>query len=74
MKTLYIDGNAGASGNMFLGALLSLGVPEEVFRNEWTKFPVILPEIRITTVNRNGISAIHVAVNPPAEKSSSAFE
>ena len=68
MKTLYIDGNAGASGNMFLGALLSLGVPEEVFRNEWTKFPVILPEIRITTVNRNGISAIHVAVNPPAEK------
>lgn len=68
MKTLYIDGNAGASGNMFLGALLSLGVPEELLRKEWTKLPVTLPEIRISTVNRNGISAIHVTVDPPAEK------
>ena len=37
MSTLYLDCFAGISGNMFLGVLLDLGLPEGRLREELAK-------------------------------------
>lgn len=58
MKTAYLDCAAGISGNMFLGALLDLGLPEELLLSELEKLAIRLPKITIKRVVRNGISAI----------------
>jgi uncharacterized protein (TIGR00299 family) protein len=63
MKTIYLDGSSGMSGNMFLGGLLDLGLPEDYLRQELSRLPVHLPEITITRVNRKGIQAVHVDVH-----------
>lgn len=63
MKTIYLDGSAGMSGNMFLGGLLDLGLPEDFLKQELSKLPVHLPEITIQPVNRKGIQAVHVDVH-----------
>jgi len=47
MKLLYLDCFAGISGDMFLGALLDLGVSEEVLRTELAKLK--LPGYTIST-------------------------
>jgi uncharacterized protein (TIGR00299 family) protein len=58
MKTAYLDCAAGISGNMFLGALLDLGLPEELLLGELGKLGIELPVISINRVKRKGISAI----------------
>src|ERR1017187_8648870 len=57
MKLLYLDCFAGISGDMFLGALLDLGVSEEVLRTELAKLK--LPGYIISTrrVVKQNISA-----------------
>ncbi len=57
MKTLYLDCNAGVSGNMFLGALIDLGFPFEELKQSLAKLPVHLPELRLERVTKNGIGA-----------------
>ncbi len=57
MKLSYLDCNAGISGNMFVGALLDLGMSEEYFRNELAKLSCSIPEIQISKVKRKGICA-----------------
>src|SRR5436305_265949 len=68
MRTLYFDCFAGASGNMILGGLLGLGVDQQDLERELAKLN--LPEISLnsTTVDRSGISALHVEVVAPDQK------
>ena len=66
MKALYLDCAAGISGNMFLGACLQLGVPENFLRGELDKLK--LPrefDLEISDVSKNGIGAIYVDVKTP---------
>lgn len=62
MKTIYLDGGTGMSGNMFLGGLLDLGLPEDYLRQELSRLPIHLPEIVINRVDRKGIQAVHLDV------------
>ena len=57
MKLLYLDCFAGTSGDMFLGALLDLGVSEDALRTELEKLH--LPGYRISSrrVTKQNISA-----------------
>ena len=57
MKLLYLDCFAGISGDMFLGALLDLGLPEDALRAELAKLK--LPGYTISTrrVVKQNISA-----------------
>lgn len=62
MRTLYLDCFAGVSGNMFLGALIDLGLPENVLREELAKLPVSGYELIIKRVEKQGISATYLDV------------
>lgn len=62
MKIMYLDGGSGMSGNMFLGGLIDLGLPEEFLKQEFAKLPITLPEIKINRVDRKGIQAVHFEV------------
>lgn len=48
MSTLYIDSSSGVSGDMMLGAFISLGVPEEFLCEELKKLGLNEFELRIT--------------------------
>ena len=66
LKALYLDCAAGISGNMFLGACLQLGVPENFLRGELDKLK--LPrefDMEISDVSKNGIGAVYVDVQTP---------
>ena len=67
MKTLYFDCFAGASGNMILGGLISLGVDPSRLVAELEKLDVAEFSIVFERVNRSGISSIHADVRVPAE-------
>lgn len=64
MKTLYIDCFAGISGDMMLGALLDLGVPLDILRDELGKLPLLATSYAVSSerVQRKGITAIHAKV------------
>lgn len=62
MRTLYLDCFAGISGNMLLGALLDLGVPEEEFRNMIRQLPIENYELKINRIKKLGIDAYYVDV------------
>lgn len=68
MRTLYFDCFAGASGNMILAALIAAGVDREALKTELTKLGVADFDLSIETVDRSGISALHVNVEVPDEK------
>jgi len=61
MKYLYLDGSAGLSGDMILGALLDLGVSPSAFTKDMSrlKLPV---EIRVRRVRRGALSGLKVDV------------
>jgi hypothetical protein len=67
MKTLYFDCFAGASGNMILGALIALGVDERELIEQIKFLGVSGFELEVKTVDRSGISAVHVDVKIPHE-------
>lgn len=56
MKLLHIDAFAGISGDMTVGALRDLGVPEEVFHKALGALSVKLPECRFQRGERGGIA------------------
>lgn len=62
MRTIYLDCFAGISGNMFLGALLDLGLPEDHLRRELAKLPVKGYELSVRRVQKQGVSAYYVDV------------
>ena len=69
MKTLFFDCFAGASGNMILGGLVSLGVKPEALLSEIEKLNISDFDIEFTEVNRAGINSIHAKTNYDEEKS-----
>lgn len=68
MRTLYFDCFAGASGNMVLGALVSLGVEADELSARLKQLDVPEFSLEFTTADRSGISAVHVEVKAPDEK------
>lgn len=62
MRTLYLDCFAGISGNMFLGALIDLGLPEDVLRAELAKLPVNGYELSVKRVDKRGVRAVYLDV------------
>jgi len=57
MRLAYLDCGSGISGNMFLGALIELGLPLNVLQTELRTLPITLPEITFKKVDKKGISA-----------------
>lgn len=55
MKTLYIDCQAGISGDMFVAALLDLGVPEQTLRTALDSLHIDDFRIEITKKQTHGI-------------------
>jgi uncharacterized protein (TIGR00299 family) protein len=68
VKIAYLDCSAGISGNMFLGALLDFGLPQDYLLAELGKLGLELPEISIERVKRQGITATLVEVPHCEEK------
>ncbi len=74
MKLLYLDCFAGISGDMFLGALLDLGVSEDALRAELEKLHLPGYQISSDRVTKQNVSAtkfdvtvfVDVAVNSPS--------
>ena len=62
MRTLYIEAFSGISGNMFMGALLDLGVPKEYLLKELDKLNIEGYHLDINKVLKTGISATYVDV------------
>jgi uncharacterized protein (TIGR00299 family) protein len=56
-RTLYLDCFSGAAGNMLLGALLDLGVPEQVVLDALAALPLDDVELRSERVRRGAFSA-----------------
>lgn len=67
MRTLYFDCFAGASGNMILAALLSVGVNRGEVVRQLRSLNIGDFDIEITNVDRSGINAVHVEVKVPHE-------
>src|SRR5215218_2933950 len=68
MKTLHFDCFAGASGNMILGGLISLGVDRDELLLQLRGLSTAEFSIEFETVDRSGISAVHADVRVPHEK------
>ncbi|MCW2777811.1 MAG: uncharacterized protein JWN17_1536 [Frankiales bacterium] len=61
----WLDGSAGASGDMLLGALVDAGVPLEVLQDAVGALPVEPVRLRVEQVERGGLGAIRVHVDCP---------
>lgn len=62
MKTLYLDCFSGISGDMFLWALLDLGIDEGNFLSELKKLPLSGYDIEIKKEAKRGITGTNVYV------------
>jgi uncharacterized protein (TIGR00299 family) protein len=67
MRIAYLDCFFGISGDMFMGALVDAGVPEQLLEQTVAALN-IGAKLEISRVNRNGISAIKVDVYSNDEK------
>lgn len=61
-KHLYLDCFSGIAGDMFLGAMIDLGVPEEVIRENLAKLPLHNYQLRIGRVQQMSIEGCDVKV------------
>ncbi|MCR4431389.1 MAG: nickel pincer cofactor biosynthesis protein LarC [Tepidanaerobacteraceae bacterium] len=62
MKTLYLDCFSGISGDMFLGAMLDLGLDEKFFLDELHKLPLEGYEVEIKKSENGGVVGTDVCV------------
>lgn len=62
MKTLYLDCFAGISGDMFLGALIDVGLNPEALMGELRKLPLEGYHIQTSRVSKQGIQAVQFRV------------
>src|SRR6266852_769484 len=67
MKTLYFDCFAGASGDMILGALVSVGVDQHALVNQLQLLGIGGWQIDFEKVDRSGISATYAHVKTAQE-------
>ena len=67
MRTLYLDCFAGASGDMFIGALLDCGLDFELLKAELAKLGVEGYELSLTRVDRSGINSAKFDVHLNSE-------
>ncbi len=72
MKFVYFDCSAGASGDMILASLLSLGVPLEDFRQAIGGLKLKV-EVRARKASSKGFSGLRVEVQVPRTSSSRTF-
>ena len=63
MKTLYLDTFSGISGDMFLGLLLDLGLPQLQLEQELSKLPISGYRIVNQREQRHGIDGCRVQVH-----------
>lgn len=68
MKTLYIDPFSGISGNMFIGALLDLGLKADGFLDQLEKMGIPRDQIIIKKVVKQGISASYFNLRGEEDK------
>ena len=61
MRVAYLECFSGISGDMFLGALLEVGVSEDLLRKAVASLN-IGAELRVSRVDRSGISSTKVDV------------
>ena len=66
----WVDGQAGASGDMLLGALVDAGVPLQVLQEAVDALALGIT-LTATTVTRGGIGATKVDVHAPADDATS---
>lgn len=62
MQAVYLDCFSGISGNMILGALLDIGLPESELRGALDQLKVSGYELSIASVSKCGVSATYVDV------------
>ncbi len=62
MKTLYLDCFAGISGDMFLGALIDVGLSPEVLIGELRKLPLEGYQVHVSRTSKQGIQAVQFRV------------
>jgi pyridinium-3,5-bisthiocarboxylic acid mononucleotide nickel chelatase len=62
MKTAYLDCFSGISGDMLLGALLDIGVPEDHFRQTFAALPLEGYAVTITRQSVQGLMSTKVQV------------
>ena len=67
MKTIYLDIFSGISGDMFLGALIDLGVDFDLLRNELLKLGLNGYHLHVSRQQRGGISGVKLDVHLDAE-------
>jgi len=60
--TLYLDCFAGIAGDMTLGALIDLGVPQEAVRQVLSRLPLESYELHLRAVRKGALMARHVEV------------
>jgi uncharacterized protein (TIGR00299 family) protein len=69
----WLDCTAGASGDMFLGALVDAGVPIEVMQQAVNRLGVESIALRTEQVTRGGLGATRVHVDVPESSTSRAW-
>jgi uncharacterized protein (TIGR00299 family) protein len=66
MKQAYLDCSSGISGDMFLGALIDAGAPEDRLRDELKKLPLGSYDFKRTRAMRGGLVGTRVEISIPA--------
>ena len=61
-RLVYFDCASGASGDMILGALVDLGLPLDILRQELAKVPLGGYRLEARQVDRSGLRATKVDV------------
>jgi len=69
MKTLYLDIFSGISGDMFLGALLDLGVDAHTFEHELEKLRLDGYHLHISRREKSGIAGVKFDIHLAGEHS-----
>jgi hypothetical protein len=74
MTTLYVDCYAGIAGDMMLGALVDVGVPESVIREALAKIPLDGYSLRFERVMRGALAGTKAIVDVHAHAHAHADE